>query len=326
MSDFDASGDSTYGQGAPSSLLQMTAGQMLREAREASGLHIAALAVSLKVPVRKIEALESDRLDELPDAVFARALASSVCRALRIDPQPVLALLPGRGAPLVSRHAMLNETIRSSSSSSAPSMARIFSRPAVLIVLLLMIAALVLWLLPATRLSSLMGSGSAPEVQPVVAAGAAPGAGNETVLPSEGPAPADGTTSTTAPTAANANASTGGSTAKVMPMIPAAPLGNVQSPVPAGQSGQTALSQGTTVAASTIMFTATGDSWVEVRDSRGTLGLQRTLKAGESVGAAGSLPLAVVVGRANATRVQVRGRDFDIAPFVRDNVARFEVR
>ncbi|WP_457306933.1 helix-turn-helix domain-containing protein, partial [Polaromonas sp. P5_E6] len=38
-----------------------TAGTLLREAREAAGIHIAALAVSLKVPVKKLEALELDR-------------------------------------------------------------------------------------------------------------------------------------------------------------------------------------------------------------------------------------------------------------------------
>ena len=37
----------------------LTAGALLRQAREAAGLHIAALAVSLKVPVKKIEALEA---------------------------------------------------------------------------------------------------------------------------------------------------------------------------------------------------------------------------------------------------------------------------
>jgi hypothetical protein len=80
---------------------EASAGLLLRRAREAAGLHVAALAVSLKVPVRKLEALEDDRYDLLPDAVFARALASSVCRTLKIDPQPVLRSLAAhrRAAP-----------------------------------------------------------------------------------------------------------------------------------------------------------------------------------------------------------------------------------
>ena len=76
-----------------------TAGMLLRRARESAGLHVAALAVSMKVPVKKLEALEADRLDLLPDAVFVRALASSVCRALKIDPAPVLQLLPQTSTP-----------------------------------------------------------------------------------------------------------------------------------------------------------------------------------------------------------------------------------
>ena len=54
------------------------AGNLLRKAREATGLHVAALAVSLKVPVSKLEALEAGRIDLLPDLTFARALAASV--------------------------------------------------------------------------------------------------------------------------------------------------------------------------------------------------------------------------------------------------------
>ena len=64
----------------------VTAGSLLRLAREANGLHIAALAVSIRVPVKKLEALEANRLDELHDPVFIRALAALVCRALKIEP------------------------------------------------------------------------------------------------------------------------------------------------------------------------------------------------------------------------------------------------
>src|SRR6186713_3148514 len=81
----------------------VTAGALLRRAREASGLHVAALAVSLKVPVRKLEALEDNRWDLLPDSVFVRALASSVCRTLKIDAQPVLDLLPQNPTPRLVR-------------------------------------------------------------------------------------------------------------------------------------------------------------------------------------------------------------------------------
>jgi cytoskeleton protein RodZ len=53
-----------------------------------------------------LEALETDRLSDLPDAMFARALTLAVCRQLRVDAAPVLALLPGQD---MSRLAPKNE-------------------------------------------------------------------------------------------------------------------------------------------------------------------------------------------------------------------------
>jgi cytoskeleton protein RodZ len=83
-----------------------TAGALLRGYRTDVGLGVDALASAMRVPVAKLQALEDDRLDELPDAVFARALALAVCRQLKTDAAPVLALLPGQD---VSRLAPKDE-------------------------------------------------------------------------------------------------------------------------------------------------------------------------------------------------------------------------
>lgn len=71
-----------------------SAGALLRAARLEKGLDIEALAAALRVNARKLEALEADRYDLLPDSGFTRALALSVCRALKVDAAPVLAALP----------------------------------------------------------------------------------------------------------------------------------------------------------------------------------------------------------------------------------------
>lgn len=83
-----------------------TAGALLRQYREVQGFKCDVLAQALRVSVTKLEALENDRLDELPDAMFARALALAVCRQLKVDAAPVLELLPGHD---VSRLAAKNE-------------------------------------------------------------------------------------------------------------------------------------------------------------------------------------------------------------------------
>ena len=91
-----------------------TAGALLKAARQRQGLHVAALAVTLKVPVRKLEALEADHFDELPDLVFVRALAASVCRILKIDPVPVLAALPQSApSPVMADPSGLNAPFKS---------------------------------------------------------------------------------------------------------------------------------------------------------------------------------------------------------------------
>jgi cytoskeleton protein RodZ len=98
-----------------------SAGSLLRQAREAAGLHVAALAVALKVPVRKLEALEDDRYEALPDTVFIRALASSVCRTLKVDPQPILDRLPQGHAPrLVPERQAINAPFRAPGDSVGP--------------------------------------------------------------------------------------------------------------------------------------------------------------------------------------------------------------
>jgi cytoskeleton protein RodZ len=83
-----------------------TAGALLRQYREAHGFQLDTLAQALRVSPAKLEALEADRLGDLPDAMFARALTLAVCRQLKTDASPVLALLPGQD---VSRLAAKNE-------------------------------------------------------------------------------------------------------------------------------------------------------------------------------------------------------------------------
>lgn len=125
-----------------------SAGTLLREARELQGAHVAALAVALKVPVRQIEALEEGRLEELPDVVFARALAASVCRQLGVDPQPVLAQMPTGQPRLHREREPINEPFRAPGESTGSSWRDRLARPPVTIALVLLLGAVILLALP----------------------------------------------------------------------------------------------------------------------------------------------------------------------------------
>ncbi len=302
------------------SVVQQGAGELLKQAREASGLHIAALAVLLKVPVKKLEALEADRMDLLPDAVFIRALASSVCRTLKIDASPVLARLPQTDAPkLIYQGTGINTPFRSPGDGPGPSLWAQVSRPAVLAGLLLLLAALVLIFLPVikTSLNQVKSEVVDPRATaPVTADSTAANTGAEKTaslsLPINAPA---ASISTTVPADVAALPQTGPGTTSPLKALTAGTASPtfVVTPKPPTDTD-------------VITFTAKGQSWVEVADAKGQVVLRRVLNAGDTTGAAGVLPLKVVIGSANETQVQIRGKAFDLNAVAKDNVARFEVK
>lgn len=276
-----------------------SAGTLLRQAREAAGLHVASLAVALKVPVRKLEALEADRFDELPDAVFARALAASVCRTLKIDPAPVLQRLPATGAPrLALSEGSINAPFRSPRDSTGPTWKDQMSRPVFLVVAGLLFGALVLILLPSQR-------ESVQTVQPDPAPAPAE-------VPFQ-PAPAEPVVAAPAPAAIPAPPAPVAVSAPVRPVLVQPAAATPVTAAPAAVDG-------------VVVFKAKAQSWIQVTDAKGVVVVRRLLAAGESAAASGALPLAVTVGSANATDVVVRGKPFDLGPLARDNVARFEVK
>ena len=284
-----------------------SAGALLRQARQSAGMDIAVLASALKVPVSKLQALENDDFTVLPDAVFARALASSVCRTLKVDPAPVLGQLPQGQAPrLVGDKDGLNAKFKDPQDKAPPLRLPAASRGVSLTVLVLLAAAAAVYFLPSGMLEFDLARAPAPApAQAVVEASQENGSVSEPVPGAESALSAQSPASdvpAAAPTAA----------------VPAAAVPMVAASV--------ASAAGTAVASALLEFRATAESWVQVRDAAGAVVFERTLKAGESAQAPGKPPLSVVVGKVNATEVMVRGAPFDLSTVARENVARFEVK
>ena len=314
-----------------------SAGALLREAREKQGLHIAALAASIKVAPRKLDALENDRWSELPDATFTRALAQTVCRTLKIDPKPVLDLLPALGHSTFDRRgAALNEPLRERMGRGDPAMAGSAIRPMVWAAAGLMVAALALYFFP-------RGTGIGTEAGPARSDGAASAVAPAAPTPT---LPASSTQVGAVPAALAAAAAAEAASAATSSAVPA-PAGTAvlseldpvvaNKVVPtAGASTATmaavvaaAANLGTTPAASPVpqlSLSASRATWVDVRDARGQVLISRTLSAGETVGLEGPAPLRVAIGNAAAVQLVFRGQPFDVASRTRDNVARFELQ
>jgi cytoskeleton protein RodZ len=272
--------------------LTQTAGGLLKAARQSAGIHLAVLSVNLKVPVRQLEALEADLylFDQSP--VFARGLVASVCRQLRVDPAPILALMPMSGNYLESNGAMRQTQI------TPANLGRMLRAPSgmanktgwVAAGMLMLIAALI-WLPNPGQWSwfeNLTYSWTAPE----------------------------SSVSTSAP---------------VSPVEPISPTGAKthsvsQEPV----STQAAVAQPSlplvTENQPELVFSAQNLSWIEVRDVQKQLIWNGVLNAGDTKRLPLSRPVFVVVGRSDAIQLSVNGQPFDLQPYTQVNTARFEVK
>lgn len=277
-----------------------TAGGLLRQARQAQGMHIAMLAAATKVPQRKLEALENDRFDELPDATFTRALAQTVCRTLKIDPAPVMALLPRLpGQRLEQVGGGINAPFRErSAAAQGGSDWSFIGSPAVWAPLLLLLVTAVIYFLPSGMVS----------------------------LPVSGPAatPAAAPSGIAVPTpAADAPAS-----AVAQPPAPPASVvvETVHSAPATPDDAASAAAPAVAPAAGALQFRVSAESWVEVLDARGQTLLSRLLLPGEAVGVDGATPIRLTIGNASATQVSFRGKPVELTGVSRDNVVRMELK
>ena len=310
-----------------------SAGVLLRQAREAAGMDIAALAASLKVTIPKLQALEEDDYASLPDAVFARALASSICRTLKIDPAPVLERLPHGVMPrLLPEKPALNTTFRQPGERRMALPA--VPRGAALAVLALLFGAAAVYFLP----EGVLRWDHASEEGATVAT---PPAGS--ALPQPAQAPDVQEQSGTAPAVPLPMASAADVPAPAAAETVAAsrPLGALPAPVqqamatlptlvaaPSASAAVVAASVASSalVGESVLQFVAREQSWVQVRNPAGAVVFERVLRPGESALVPGQPPWAVVIGNASATEVRVRGQVFDTSSATKVNVARFEVK
>lgn len=290
------------------------AGALLRQLREAQGLHIGALAAAIKVTPAKLEALEAGRLGELPDLTFARALAQTVCRALKADAAPVLARMPGA---VVSRLERVDEGLNtpmperghglawgawstwSTWSDWAP-----WRRPVPWLAALLLLAAAAFLLVP--RSLTEPATAALPAADGASGVPAAPGGVGgvaaqppNVALPGAEPAPLAVAPVASAPMVAAAAA-------------PAAPLPAASGPAAAPPA---------VAGAGPLQLRALQDTWVQVQDAQGRVLAARTFTAGETVAFDGPAPLKLRIGNVAGTELLYQGQPVDLSKFRRDNVA-----
>ena len=312
--------------------LPRTAGALLKAARLREGQHLATLAATIKVSPAKLEALEQDRYDQLPNATFTRALAQSVCRSLKIDPRPVLALLPHVEAPaLEGSTGRLNTPFQDRPARADGAGLAWASKPMFWAGGLLLLAAVGVAMVPpdlAMRWASPVPADmpasaavaakpiirAASTVQPEAISGAASlGTASATASASAAPlAPSAAVADRTAPTSAQVTALPASVALATSPPIAAS--------MPSAAGPSASVGQGL------LRLAASADSWIEVLDAQGQPVFSRILQRGEMASVNAPPPLRLRVGNAANTTLTFRGQPFDLAPYTRDNVARVELR
>ena len=311
--------DTATNQENPIENWSISAGQMLKQARLDAGLQIAALAVSLRVPVKRIEALENGQIDLLPDLVFVRALTASICQTLKIDALPILDKLPKAALPrLNGEDVAINTPIGVAGDSKGALLSNIVTSPWLMGVVLLCIGAAGIYFWPKT--STLAGSDLVVSVKS---------------LPESGIIQAKELQVSTENAAISSQNANPASTSVALPNAIVLSSGSLVSnatvavaavaPVTEARNSNMPANPTSPPADSIVVFKASGETWIEVKNAAGSTMFKKLLNAGETVGASGTLPLTVIVGRADVTQVEVRGKSIDLALIAKSNVARFEV-
>lgn len=323
-------GGAVQQEAAPSQVV--SAGQLLREAREGRHMSIQALASALKVPVAKLQALEDDRWDLLSDVVFARAVALSICRVLQIDAAQIVALLPKAGVSKLSTNPegintpFKDKTLRSSmSSGSDSSRGRAVKLLAVLAIMV--VGGAGLYFVPQWTQSE-GGVAAVTEGNADIASSALVSA-MESVQ--SAPAVAAPVAVTTVAPAAQETASAPALAVSALPETTAAAEAAPSTPTAAVQppAATPAVVAADTSAASAkggLRIAVAEQAWVQVRNAQQQVVMEKIMQAGDVYESDAARPLSVVIGNASVSSVEIDGVALDLARSSKNNVARFEVK
>jgi len=296
-------------------------GAWLRAAREQAGLSIDAAAQQLKLAPRQVRALEEGRYADLPGRTFVRGFVRNYARLLKLDPEEVVAALPGADAVPALGGPSIGSTARPMGElplSQGPRAS--WSRWAIPIALAaaVAVAAFYEWMRPDERARTEVG-GPIP-FAPAEPAPPAADAGTPLPNPLSGGAP--GSEAPPLP-AGGATTPADTSSAAPAPPLPVAPAPAEAPPAaPPANATPTAPIRTAATGEATLVIQYRASAWTQVKDASGQVLLVTDGAPGTSRTVTGTPPFDLVLGNASEASVTWRGQPFDLAPHVRANVAR----
>lgn len=323
-------------------------GGALRAAREKQKLSVQEVASQLRLGVKQVEALETDRFDKLPEPSIVRGFMRNYAKLLKIDASPIIEAY----AAMVPNITPKSFAVKSNANASVIGENRpSFSFTS--FIGLFLFFALVVWFfyyytqVIKPNVASDLSNINAPVAETDATAGntefALPAAERqaEALTPIELPAqeanpnspssiavdgsapvttdasPAVQTPPVAAPTSADSTAIT---LPAVKPSITPAPAA-LPAPVDLTPT-QPATAETKT---SQLVIDATEETWVNITDNSGKQVYSKVIAAGTSETVTALPPLSITVGNAQATSISVNGKPLDLSAHTRDRVARIKV-
>lgn len=295
-------------------------GEILAQAREATGLSVEDIARQLRFGVRQIQALEAGRLDQLPGGTFVRGIVRSYARLLKLDPAPLIERLEGKfAAPDANQLATLfRQPVPFSDGAKRSNI--VYGVVTLTVLLVAGVLAYQWWFRESTPVPPQAAAPAQTVSEPPVAEiASAPQAAPAVAQPPVKPTPAR-----PAPQAAPA--------APQLPVKPASARPAPQTANPAGAPGiaSPSLIQSPPSPASTpvargkrrVEFEFEEESWVEVTNGMGQIVTSHLNLPGSRRVVEGIPPLTVVIGNAQHVKVYYKDKPIDLKPHIKVEVAR----
>lgn len=270
-------------------------GRYLSAAREQQGISVEDVARNLKIAIRQVEALESDDYAKLPGVTFIKGFIRNYAKLLQIDPEPLVSSLQG-AMPGQKFKPILSPNARIEISTTA-------TKPWLWLVLLLMVIIVAVPLLIYEKLHS-----ESRPAAPIVKEAAVPVAPLSPQVVIE--VPASEQDGVSLPTPARESAVTEQQDVQVK-QEPA--VENVEDGVPPPVVGGGAAS---------VKMNFSKDAWVEIRDKTGKRIYSQLNRAGSEQVVQGNPPLSIVLGNASNVSITYNGKQVDLAPYIKVDVAR----
>lgn len=321
-------------------------GEILRAAREKAGYSLSDISAQTKINERQLEAIESGDVGRLPPETFAKAFIKSYCKALKMDPAPVIMSFGFSEASAQVKAARSGQADSGRPEPLEPKMPNSSKRLSTLNfdrktgkkslsygIVLAAVVVMAVFYIPVFMSGQNTEVVDAEVIEPNEApVSTAPSA--ESAVPADGSLPLSldapavaGDTSVFPALQQSATPEAGTASSASSSLTPSAAVGGaVAAPVIENTPSAAAAAPGASGSEGVLRFNFQEQSWVTVRDANDKVLISQLNDSGSNLEVKGQAPFKLIVGNAKAVSVSSNGKPVDLTSSIRGEVARITVQ